>query len=114
MKYKSLLFCLLACSLTSAAFAKGPEKKPDRKSASMQEPLQQSLSAYQAVLEMLKTQNTLQLLQVKSIKVNGSHGKVELLTNQGVCSAFPFEVRADSMGLNLKATPQSEAIALCD
>lgn len=97
MKNLVAVICLLSISLSAFGF---------------QTPLQQSAGAVNAVMNAVKKDTNLQLLSIRKISISNSNAKIELVDQKGVCTAIPFELTADAMGI-VKAEVMTNALAEC-
>lgn len=60
---------------------------------SMQLPMKQSISTVDAILDLIKEDNSLSYSSISKIVVSDSISKIELIDSDGNCSAYAFEIK---------------------
>ena len=95
-----IIFTIFSLLISTSAFA-------------FQTPMQQSAAATKAVVDVILKSNASTFLSISKIKIDSTGAKVELLDQNGHCSAIPVSITADALG-----TPQAEimidSLAICD
>ncbi len=65
---------------------------------SMQLPMKQSVSTVEAILNLIKEDNSLSYSTISRMVVSDPISKIEVIDSYGYCSAFAFEIKYNELG----------------